>query len=131
MLYYWRVLEPLIGVGHLNLRFINQLFSQVMVFAKSYCPHCRMTRSLLEKTKKESKDPLDLEIIDLDKLPGSDGPMIQSHLLEISGQRTVPNIFINKKHMGGNSELHQLNTLGKLKSILSTGGSSGNTKSEL
>ena len=103
-----------------------------MVFAKSYCPHCRMTRSLLEKTKKESTDhTFDLEIIDLDKLPGSDGPIIQSHLLEISGQRTVPNIFINKKHVGGNSELQDLNALGKLKSMLSTGKSSGNTKSEL
>jgi glutaredoxin 3 len=25
--------------------------------------------------------------------------------LEISGQRTVPNIFIDKKHIGGNSDL--------------------------
>lgn len=88
-----------------------------------------MTRSLLEKAKAEAKGQLDLEIIDLDKLPGSDGPLIQSHLLEISGQRTVPNIFIRKEHVGGNSELQQLHATGKLKGML--WGHSDTAKSEL
>lgn len=34
-----------------------------------------------------------------------EGAAIQSALAEISSQRTVPNIFINKKHIGGNSDL--------------------------
>lgn len=34
-----------------------------------------------------------------------DGAAIQSALQEISGQRTVPNIFISQKHIGGNSDL--------------------------
>jgi len=32
----------------------------------------------------------------------SDGGEIQSYLKERTGQSTVPNIFINKKHVGGN-----------------------------
>ncbi len=35
----------------------------------------------------------------------ADGSAIQSALLEITGQRTVPNIFIGKEHIGGNSDL--------------------------
>ncbi|KAH8200063.1 hypothetical protein TruAng_005785 [Truncatella angustata] len=41
--------------------------------------------------------------IELDQVP--DGAEIQSALLDISGQRTVPNVFIGQKHIGGNSDL--------------------------
>jgi glutaredoxin 3 len=34
-----------------------------------------------------------------------DGSAIQSALAELTGQSTVPNIFIAKKHIGGNSDL--------------------------
>lgn len=34
-----------------------------------------------------------------------DGAAIQDALHEITGQRTVPNIFIKQKHIGGNSDL--------------------------
>jgi glutaredoxin 3 len=34
-----------------------------------------------------------------------DGSAIQSTLGELTGQTTVPNIFIAQKHIGGNSDL--------------------------
>lgn len=34
-----------------------------------------------------------------------DGAAIQDALEEITNQRSVPNIFINKQHIGGNSDL--------------------------
>lgn len=34
-----------------------------------------------------------------------DGADIQSALQEITSQRTVPNIFVAQKHIGGNSDL--------------------------
>lgn len=37
-----------------------------------------------------------------------DGNAIQDALQEISGQRTVPNIWIKQKHIGGNSDLQGL-----------------------
>lgn len=42
-----------------------------------------------------------------DKIFGEtdDGAAIQDALEEITGQRSVPNIFIDKKHIGGNSDL--------------------------
>ncbi|KAF7377876.1 Glutaredoxin [Mycena sanguinolenta] len=33
-----------------------------------------------------------------------DGPAIQSYLAEKTGQRTVPNIFVNTQHVGGNDD---------------------------
>lgn len=34
-----------------------------------------------------------------------DGAEVQSALQEITSQRTVPNIFVGQKHIGGNSDL--------------------------
>jgi glutaredoxin 3 len=34
-----------------------------------------------------------------------DGPAIQAALKEINGQSSVPNIYIKKQHIGGNSDL--------------------------
>lgn len=34
-----------------------------------------------------------------------DGSAIQDALEQITGQRSVPNVFINHKHIGGNSDL--------------------------
>lgn len=46
-----------------------------------------------------------LDIVELDRMPEGDGAKIQAELLTLTGQRTVPNIFIGGKHIGGNSDL--------------------------
>lgn len=43
-----------------------------------------------------------------------EGSAIQAALAEISGQRTVPNIFIKQKHIGGNSDLQAKSDLKEL-----------------
>ena len=40
-----------------------------------------------------------------DTFPIDDGAAIQDALEDITKQRSVPNIFIGQKHIGGNSEL--------------------------
>lgn len=49
-----------------------------------------------------------LNIVDLDLMPADDGPKVQAELLAMTGQRTVPNIFIGGTQIGGNSELQSL-----------------------
>ena len=87
-----------------------------MVFAKSYCPYCQSTKRLLEEVNKF----IDFKttIVYLDHMKDMDGPAIQMELLEVTGQRTVPNIFINGEHVGGNSELQYLYNEGVLESLL-------------
>ncbi|EPS41874.1 hypothetical protein H072_4165 [Dactylellina haptotyla CBS 200.50] len=72
----------------------------VAVFSKSYCPYCKATKSLLTELN------ANFNVMEIDLL--DDGPAIQDALEQISGQRTVPNIFIAKKHIGGNSDLQAL-----------------------
>ncbi|KEY64900.1 hypothetical protein S40285_00105 [Stachybotrys chlorohalonatus IBT 40285] len=88
--------------------------SAVVVFSKSYCPYCRDTKSTL------SSLGVDATILELDQ--ESDGDDLQAALQAISGQRTVPNIFIQQKHIGGNSDLQSLSSSGKLKTLLKDAG---------
>ena len=77
----------------------------VVVFSKSYCPYCSNTKRLLDGYgAKYTSYELNQE---------SDGSDIQDALLKITGQRTVPNIFINKVHIGGNSDFEAVIRNGK------------------
>ena len=58
----------------------------------------------------------DYKVIELDQIPK--GSAIQNGLQELTGQRTVPNVFINGKHIGGNSDIQALHSQGKLKPLL-------------
>jgi len=85
--------------------------SGVMIFSKSYCPYCRATKRLLENLGSS------YAVLELDTEP--DGRDIQDYLAtRPEGQRTVPNIFINQKHVGGNSDLQALHKQGKLAALL-------------
>ncbi|KAI6365546.1 hypothetical protein MCOR25_005320 [Pyricularia grisea] len=72
----------------------------VMVFSKSYCPYCTATKTKL-KGMGAKYNVLELDQID-------DGSAIQDALEKITGQRSVPNIFIGQKHIGGNSDFQAL-----------------------
>lgn len=72
----------------------------VFIASKTYCPYCSATKKLIDEIYPEAY------ILELDTL--DDGDDIQNALLQISGQRTVPNVYINGKHIGGNSDLQAL-----------------------
>lgn len=78
--------------------------------SKSYCPYCRRAKAVFAKYNAEP------HVIELDN--DADGAAIQEYLAEVSGQRTVPNIWIDGKHIGGSDDLASLDSSGKLKSML-------------
>ena len=47
---------------------------------------------------------------------------MQNALEELTGQRTVPNVFIGQKHIGGNSDVQALSSSGKLDQLLAQAG---------
>jgi glutaredoxin 3 len=63
---------------------------------------------------------VEFKLHELDKLPN--GAEIQNALQEVSGQRTVPNIYINGKHIGGCSEIKACHASGDLKTKLAEAG---------
>mmetsp|Transcript_13964 Transcript_13964/g.23830 ORF Transcript_13964/g.23830 Transcript_13964/m.23830 type:complete len:111 (-) Transcript_13964:179-511(-) len=84
--------------------------NEVVVFSKSYCPFCTSTKQLL------SSKNIDAKIIELDQM--DNGPEVQGALLDISGQRTVPNVFIKGTHLGGNDDTQAAARSGKLDEML-------------
>ena len=80
------------------------------MFSKSFCPFCKATKSLFEDNKVSAK------IIELDEM--ANGGDIQDSLAELSGQRTVPNVFINGEHVGGNSDVQSAWGSGELQKKL-------------
>lgn len=84
--------------------------NKIMVFLKSYCPYCDSTKNLMNSLTSDYK------VVELNTL--TNGSAIQTALKEMTGQSTVPNIFINRKHIGGNSDLQSLNSAGKLQAMV-------------
>ncbi|CAB9501463.1 Glutaredoxin-2, mitochondrial [Seminavis robusta] len=85
--------------------------NDVMVFSKSYCPYCDATKKVFDRM-----DGVDPKIIELDL--DDNGPAIQDALLEITGQRTVPNVFVKGTHIGGNDDTQLAAKMGKIKKML-------------
>ena len=56
--------------------------------------------------------------MDLDLMVDNDGPLVQQELLQRTGLRTVPSVFIGTKHIGGNSDFQQLVAEGKFEEML-------------
>lgn len=87
------------------------LFSQIVVFSKSYCPYCDATKALFTGMG------VDFKVHELDKM-GDDGPALQAALLKMTGQRTVPNVFVKKQHIGGNDKTQAAVKEGRLQEML-------------
>jgi|TARA_B100000513_G_C11811418_1_gene155690 glutaredoxin 3 len=47
-----------------------------------------------------------------------DGAEVQAALAELTGQRTVPNVFIKGQHLGGNDDTQRANRDGTLLKML-------------
>jgi len=84
----------------------------IAVFSKTWCGYCAAAKQLLKATYGD----VPTVILELDER--EDGDDIQAYLQKKTGQRTVPNIFINQKHIGGSDDLRSLKSRGKLDDIV-------------
>ena len=67
----------------------------IMIFSKSYCPFCKKVKQMFQDKG------LAFVALELDQM-GQLGVNIQAALLEKTGQKTVPSVFLNGKHIGKN-----------------------------
>ncbi|XP_008069852.1 thioredoxin reductase 3 isoform X2 [Carlito syrichta] len=84
--------------------------NRVMIFSKSYCPHSSRVKELF------SSLGVECNILELDQV--DDGTKVQEMLSEITNQKTVPNIFVNKVHVGGCDRTFQAHQSGLLQKLL-------------
>ena len=84
---------------------------QVTMYATSWCPYCARARALLER-KGVRWHEIDVEA----------APERRAEMLQRSGRHTVPQIFIDGKHVGGSDDLHELERSGALDALLHPAG---------
>ncbi|KAJ3085332.1 hypothetical protein HK102_000107 [Quaeritorhiza haematococci] len=82
----------------------------VVVFSKTYCPYCVKAKGLFDR--------LNVKYVAVELDTRNDGSQIQGYLAQKTGQRTVPNIFIKKQHIGGCDDLHSLHANGQLQKLI-------------
>lgn len=80
----------------------------VKMYCTAVCPYCQMAERLLNK-----KGVTEIEKIRIDLDPDQRDTMI-----EITGRRTVPQIFIGDHHVGGFDDLSALDAGGELDPLL-------------
>jgi glutaredoxin 3 len=104
------------------LKKANTIIQQnpLVVFSKSYCPYCRKVKELLKSLGANAK------VIEVDQ--EKDGGELQAALGEISGQQTVPNVFIGGQHVGGCDATVAANNKGTLVPLLKDAGVLKNEK---
>ena len=78
------------------------------MYVTDWCPFCRRAKALLR-----SKGVAEIEEIHV-QLDGQGGTELQAK----TGGRTVPQIYIGGRHVGGCDELHALERAGELDSLL-------------
>ncbi|HAT1596568.1 TPA: glutaredoxin 3 [Legionella pneumophila] len=81
--------------------------NEVILYTTGYCPYCIKAKELLDKKK-----VIYTEIrVDLQ-------PELREEMIQKSGRRTVPQIFINSQAIGGCDDLYALEAQGTLNELL-------------
>jgi len=81
---------------------------KVLMYSTAVCPYCIRAEQLLN-----SKGVTAIEKIRVDLQPE-----LRVAMMEKTGRRTVPQIYINDRHVGGYDDLATLNHSGELDRLL-------------
>lgn len=80
----------------------------VKMYCTAVCPYCQMAERLLNQ-----KGVTQIEKIRVDLDPGQ-----RELMMQITGRRTVPQIYIGEQHVGGFDDLSALDAAGELGPLL-------------
>ncbi len=82
--------------------------AKVLMYSTAVCPYCIRAEQLLQR-----KGVTNVEKIRVDLQPE-----LRIEMMEKTGRRTVPQIFIDEQHVGGYDDLAALERAGKLDGLL-------------
>lgn len=81
--------------------------NDIDIYTKTYCPFCKRAKALL-----------DAKGVSYRELEVSTDQALQQQMRDRSGRRTVPQVFINNRHIGGSDDLIEANNSGLLDELL-------------
>jgi glutaredoxin 3 len=82
--------------------------AKVLMYLTATCPFCQSAERLLEQ-----KGVTDVEKVRIDLQPAR-----RAEMMKMSGRRTVPQIWIGGRHVGGCDDLYALEREGQLDPLL-------------
>ncbi len=82
--------------------------ARVLMYSTAVCPYCIMAERLL---KAKGIETIEKIRVDLD-------PQQRAEMMQKTGRRTVPQIYIGDTHVGGFDDLSALDREGKLDPLL-------------
>lgn len=85
-----------------------KIMAKVEIYTKAYCPYCVRAKALLEQKQVAYTE------YKIDQQPHLRDPMIDRS----NGGFTVPQIFIDDKHIGGCDDLYALHAKNQLDELL-------------
>ena len=83
----------------------------VKMYTTAVCPFCIRAKQILKAKGVEQIDEVRIDML----------PAERAKMMEITGRRTVPQIFIGDTHVGGCDDLVALDSRGALMSLLNGG----------
>jgi glutaredoxin 3 len=81
---------------------------RVRMYSTAFCGYCRRAEALLQARG----------VTDIEKLRVDQDPQLLAEMLQRTGRRTVPQIFINEHHVGGYDDLAAIDRKGALQELL-------------
>jgi glutaredoxin 3 len=82
--------------------------AKVLMYSTAICPFCLMAERLL---KSKGIETIEKVRVDLE-------PQRRQEMMERTGRRTVPQIYVGERHIGGYDELSALDRAGGLDPLL-------------
>ena len=83
----------------------------VTVYVSDWCPYCQRAMGLLQQKQ-----------VVFSEINVEDDEKLREEMIARSNRRTVPQIFIGDKHIGGCDELYALNRSGELDRLIQGAG---------
>lgn len=81
--------------------------ANIEIYTSPYCGYCHRAKALLNR---KGAAFTEIDIMDDDAK--------RAEMMNRSGRRTVPQVFIDGRHVGGCDDLHDLDAAGRLDSLL-------------
>ncbi|MFN3434713.1 MAG: glutaredoxin 3 [Sphingomonas sp.] len=82
--------------------------AKVEIYTKAFCPYCSRAMRLLAQ---KGVEPIEYDIT-------MGGPQRQEMIQRASGRTTVPQVFVDGRHIGGSDDLAALDARGGLDPLL-------------
>ena len=82
--------------------------THVKMYTTAICPYCIQAKALLKRRGVEQLEEIRIDL----------GPGEREHMMQITGRRTVPQIFVGDTHVGGCDDLMALDAKGGLVPLL-------------